>query len=113
MIDRFVPLLIKGRPEKSRLFQTVESGEMPEEGTLLDSEVEFIRKWIQACAPKETQSSIPDDCNSGGSDDDEPGDDEPGDDEPGDDEPGDDEPGDDEPGDDEPGDGEPGDDEPN
>ena len=119
MIDRFIPLLVKGKPQKSRLFLSVEEGEMPVEGTLSNVEIEFIKKWIEACAPKETPNSIPDDCEDGDDDDDGPGDDDdgPGDDdgEPGGDDDG--EPGDDdgEPGGDddgEPGgdDGEPGDD---
>ena len=115
MVDRFIPLLVKGKPQKSRLFLSVEEGEMPVDGTLSNIEIEFVKKWIDACAPKETPTSIPDNCNGNGDNDDGPGDDGPGDDdgEPGDDdgEPDDDdgEPDDDdgEPGDD---DGEPGDD---
>ena len=113
MVDRFIPLLVKGKPQKSRLFLSVEEGEMPVDGTLSNIEIEFVKKWIDACAPKETPTSIPDNCNGNGDNDDGPGDDGPGDDGPGDDdgEPGDDdgEPDDDdgEPGDD---DGEPGDD---
>ena len=84
MVDRFIPLLVKGKPEKSRLFLSVEDGEMPVEGVLSNIEIEFIKKWIEACAPKETSTSIPDDCRDGGDDDDGPGDD---DDEPGWDEP--------------------------
>ena len=73
MIDRFVPLLVKGIPEKSRLFQSVYEGEMPEEGTLSTAEIDFIKKWIQACAPKETLEFIPTDCGSNDDDDDGPG----------------------------------------
>lgn len=115
MVDRFIPLLVKGKPEKSRLFLSVEDGEMPVEGMLSNIEIEFIKKWIEACAPEDTPTSIPDDCSDGGDDDDGPGDDDdgPGDDD--DDEPGDDDdgPGDDDD-DDEPGndDDEPGWDEP-
>jgi len=101
MTDRFIPLLVKGMPHKSRLFLSVESGEMPVEGALSEVEVDFIKKWIEACAPKDTATSILSDCEiddgSGddgpGSDDDGPGsddDDGPGsdnDEEPGDDEP--------------------------
>ncbi len=111
MVDRFIPLLVKGKPQKSRLFLSVEEGEMPVEGTLSNVEIEFIKKWIEACAPKETPNSIPDDCEDGDDDDDGPGDDDDGpgdvDGEPGGDDDG--EPGDDdgEPGDD---DGEPGND---
>ena len=111
MVDRFIPLLVKGKPQKSRLFLSVEDGEMPVDGTLSNVEIEFIKKWIEACAPKETPNSIPDDCEDGDDDDDGPGDDDdgPGDvaGEPGGDDDG--EPGDDdgEPGDD---DGEPGND---
>ncbi len=104
MVDRFIPLLVKGKPQKSRLFLSVEDGEMPVEGTLSNVEIEFIKKWIEACAPKETPNSIPDDCEDGDDDDDGPGDDDDG---PGDvdGEPGGDDDG--EPGDD---DGEPGND---
>jgi hypothetical protein len=102
MVDRFIPLLVKGKPQKSRLFLSVEDGEMPVEGTLSNVEIEFIKKWIEACAPKETPTSIPDNCDGSGDNDDGPGDNGPGDD---DGEPGND---DGEPGDDE---GEPGDDE--
>ena len=112
MVDRFIPLLVKGKPQKSRLFLSVEDGEMPVDGTLSNVEIEFIKKWIEACAPKETPNSIPDDCEDGDDDDDGPGDDDddgPGDDDDGpgdvDGEPGGDDDG--EPGDD---DGEPGDD---
>ncbi len=111
MVDRFIPLLVKGKPQKSRLFLSVEDGEMPVDGTLSNVEIEFIKKWIEACAPKETPNSIPDDCEDGDDDDDGPGDDDDGpgdvDGEPGGDDDG--EPGDDdgEPGDD---DGEPGND---
>jgi len=62
MVDRFVPLLIKGKPERSRLFKSVDSGEMPEEGVLHPIEIEFIKQWIKACAPKDTPASIPDEC---------------------------------------------------
>ena len=104
MVDRFIPLLVKGKPQKSRLFLSVEEGEMPVDGTLSNIEIEFVKKWIDACAPKETPNSIPDDCEDGDDDDDGPGDDDDG---PGDvdGEPGGDDDG--EPGDD---DGEPGND---
>ena len=97
MIDRFVPLLIKGKAFKSRLFESVDSGEMPEEGMLSAAEIDFIRKWINACAPKTEADIRTDGCKTPT----DPGDGEPGedDDEPDDD---DDEPGDD---DDEPSDG--------
>jgi len=75
MVDRFVPLLLKGEPEKSRLFKSVDSGEMPEEGTLHPVEIEFIKQWIKACAPKETLTTIPDECSSDDDDDDDDWDD--------------------------------------
>ena len=113
MEDRFIPLLIKGDPENSRLYEAVETGDMPVEGTLSNKEIEFIRDWIVACAPKKAQNSIPTNCSDDGDgDDDEPGGDGPGGDEPGSDEPGSNEPGSDEPGSDEPGSDEPGSDEP-
>ncbi len=70
MVDRFIPLLIKGKPEKSRLFKSVHSGEMPEEGTLHPKEIEFIKQWIKACAPKNTPILIPAKCQSDDDDDD-------------------------------------------
>tara|TARA_R110002049_G_scaffold178078_4_gene345278 strand:- start:5419 stop:5928 length:510 start_codon:yes stop_codon:yes gene_type:complete len=70
MVDRFVPLLLKGKPEKSRLFKSVDSGEMPEEGTLHPAEIEFIKQWIKACAPKETPDTMPDECENDDDDDD-------------------------------------------
>jgi hypothetical protein len=100
--DRFVPILRKGKPLKSRLYLEVFYGEMPPKAPLNPKEIEYIKKWIEKCAPKD--DSTPDDCiDRPGDDDDEPGDD---DDEPGDDG---DEPSDDdgEPSDD---DGEPSDD---
>jgi len=82
MEDRFIPVLIKGSPQRSRLFLTVESFEMPPKVPLEPEEIEFIRKWIENCAPKDSKVG---NCNGSGSGDDGPGDDEPGDDEPSDD----------------------------
>ncbi len=94
MIDRFIPLLVKGRPDKSRLYLSVENGEMPIEGVLSNIEIEFIKKWIEACAPKNTTAIFAEDCDDsddGSGDNGEPGGDdgEPGGDdgEPGDDGP--------------------------
>jgi len=90
MVDRFIPLLVKGDPEDSRLYHSVETGEMPPKKRLTNEEIEFIHDWIDACAPEETPDSIPDGCSGhddDGDDDDGPGD-EPGGDEPGGDEPG-------------------------
>ncbi|MBK24561.1 MAG: hypothetical protein CME70_11255 [Halobacteriovorax sp.] len=70
MIDRFIPLLKKGLPEKSRLYETVESGEMPIRGRLHDKEIKFIANWIKACAPKEEVTTIPENCEEDGDDDD-------------------------------------------
>lgn len=70
MIRRFVPLLIKGKPEVSRLFISVETGEMPEQGKLHEKEIEFISNWIEACAPEETPEVILRDCPSDDDDDD-------------------------------------------
>ena len=108
--DRFIPIFVKGKPDRSRLFITVYKGEMPPKTPLEPEEVAYIKKWIELCGPDTTK----DGCQGSGSDqsDDEPSDDEPSDDEPSDDEPSDDEPSDDEPSDDEPSDDEPSDDEP-
>ena len=75
MVKRFVPLLIKGKPDTSRLFLTVESGEMPVEGVLHEKEVEFVKKWIEACAPKNEPEEIPTDCPTDDDDDDDDWDD--------------------------------------
>jgi hypothetical protein len=75
MVKRFVPLLIKGKPDTSRLFLTVESGEMPVEGVLHEKEVEFVKRWIEACAPKNEPEEIPSDCPSDDDDDDDDDDD--------------------------------------
>lgn len=75
MVKRFIPLLKKGKPEISRLYETVESGEMPELGKLHDKEIEFIAKWIKACAPKEEVTTIPEECPTDDDDDDDFGDD--------------------------------------
>ncbi len=64
MVDRFIPLLKKGFPEKSRLYDVVETGEMPIRERLNDDEIEFIAKWIRACAPNEAVTAIPDSCRS-------------------------------------------------
>lgn len=85
MTDRFVPLLRKGEPLRSRLFLEVESGEMPPRFPLEPEEIEYIKRWIELCAPKETPTLAGGCSPDGGPGDDEPGDDEPGDDEPGDD----------------------------
>jgi len=88
MIKRFVPLLKKGMPEKSRLYLSVFKGEMPVNRPLHKTEINFIKKWIEVCAPKESNSDLSADCNDDGGNDDGPGDDGPGDDdEPGNDEP--------------------------
>jgi len=66
MKDRFVPLLLLGKPEKSRFYQSVESGEMPISEKLHHKEIEFIRDWIKACAPNDPVETIPDNCDTGG-----------------------------------------------
>lgn len=70
MVERFIPLLIVGKPLKSRLFQSVESGEMPERGRLHDKEIAFIAEWIKVCAPNEETGQIPEKCKDAGNDDD-------------------------------------------
>ena len=99
--DCFIPIFVKGKPERSRLFITVDKGEMPPKTPLEPEEVAYIKRWIELCGP---ESAFKDGCQGGSpGDDDGPGDDdEPSDDEPSDDEPSDDEPSDDEPSDDEP-----------
>lgn len=77
MKDRFIPVLIKGHPERSRLFEEVESGSMPIRGKLHKKEIEFIANWIKACAPKKPVNQIPEKCED---DDDDDGDDDFGDD---------------------------------
>ena len=62
MVKRFVPLLIEGKPEISRLFISVDRGEMPPRGKLHEQDLDYIKRWIEACAPKETPSSIPAKC---------------------------------------------------
>lgn len=72
MTDRFIPLIVKGNPYKGRLYGSLESGEMPPKIRLHDKEIEFIKKWIEACAPKEDISEIPSECpddDTGGDDD--------------------------------------------
>tara|TARA_R110000868_G_scaffold132380_3_gene343233 strand:+ start:54456 stop:54842 length:387 start_codon:yes stop_codon:yes gene_type:complete len=71
MIDRFIPLIVKGNPYKGRLYNSLESGEMPPKSRLHVKEIEFIKKWIEACAPKEDLFEIPSECP----DDDDDGDD--------------------------------------
>ena len=63
MVKRFVPLLVGGKPEISRLFISVDSGEMPPKVRLPKGDVDYIRRWIEACAPKDTPSSIPEKCS--------------------------------------------------
>lgn len=73
--DRFVPVLIKGNSQRSRLFVSTFKGEMPPKVPLEEIEIAYIKKWIELCAPETTDSSTTD-CFSGpGDDDDEPGDD--------------------------------------
>ena len=62
MIDRFVPLLKKGDALKSRLFESVDSGMMPIGEKLHPVEIEYIRNWIDACAPDLEISEIPEKC---------------------------------------------------
>ncbi len=69
MIDRFVPLLVKGKPQISRLFLSVKSGDMPIEGSLQQEEIDFIKKWIEACAPKDELQQIPSECPTSDEDD--------------------------------------------
>lgn len=72
MVDRFIPLVVKGNPYKGRLFNSVESGEMPPKMNLHQKEIDFIKKWIEACAPKEAVTEIPSECpadDDGGDDD--------------------------------------------
>ncbi|MBD66218.1 MAG: hypothetical protein CME62_13490 [Halobacteriovoraceae bacterium] len=52
MKDRFIPLLVKGNPQKSRLYESVESGAMPINGRLKQYEIDYIKDWISACAPE-------------------------------------------------------------
>lgn len=74
MQDRFVPLLIKGKPEKSRFYKSVLSGEMPPKGPKLEPiEIEYISKWIKECAP-EFEGDSPS-CDDDPDDDDDFGDD--------------------------------------
>lgn len=70
MVNRFIPLLIKGKPEKSRLYKSVLSGEMPISGKLHSIEIEFIKNWIKACAPKIEVIPAPTNCKSDDDDDD-------------------------------------------
>ena len=63
MVKRFVPLIVGGKPEISRLFISVDSGEMPPKVRLPKGDVDYIRRWIEACAPKDTPSSIPEKCS--------------------------------------------------
>lgn len=72
MVSRFIPLLIKGEPQKSRLYAEVYKGTMPIRGRLHDKEIEYISNWIKACAPKEATTTIPEKCedDAGGDDDD-------------------------------------------
>lgn len=71
MIDRFIPLIVKGNPYKGRLFESVESGEMPPKIRLHAREIDFIKKWIEACAPKDDITEMPSECpdDDGGDDD--------------------------------------------
>jgi len=67
MIDRFAPLFIVGRGERSRLVKSLThtnlEKRMPLEANQLSIlEIEFITNWINACAPKETLEEIPDEC---------------------------------------------------
>lgn len=70
MVSRFIPLLIKGKSEKSRLYQSVESGEMPIKGHLHHLEIKFIKDWIDTCAPKVLAEEDFSSCDTGGGDDD-------------------------------------------
>ena len=76
--SRFVPILVKGNAERSRLFLSVKHGEMPPKAPLDPKEIDYIKKWIDLCAPEfqEDINLCKDRIPS------EPGDDEPGDDEP-------------------------------
>lgn len=67
--SRFIPLFIKGKPEKSRLYQSVESGKMPIEGRLHNKEIEFIWDWIKACAPNNETDDTPSECKDSDDDD--------------------------------------------
>lgn len=63
MKSRFIPLLKKGRPQKSRLFTAVRDGEMPPDGRLKDYEIDYLGEWIQACAPESPTDTIPVNCD--------------------------------------------------
>lgn len=69
-IDRFVPVFLKGDPERSRFYQSVFNGEMPTSQKLHDKEIQFIKDWILACAPNSPVDTIPDNCDDGDDDDD-------------------------------------------
>ncbi|MCO4795052.1 MAG: hypothetical protein KC493_15150 [Bacteriovoracaceae bacterium] len=72
--DRFVPILIKGKAEKSRLYKSVLSGEMPAQSSMLSSqEIEYIKRWINNCAPEFENDQA--DCLDDSDDDDDFGDD--------------------------------------
>ncbi|MFT6631539.1 MAG: hypothetical protein ACJAS4_001488 [Bacteriovoracaceae bacterium] len=75
MIDRFAPLFILGKGEKSRLVKSLTHTDlerrMPLDANQLSKlEIEFITNWINACAPKETLEEIPDECSTPPGDDD-------------------------------------------
>ena len=72
MSPKFIPLLKKGHPDKSRLYDEVFTGNMPIKERLHDKEIAYIANWIKACAPKEETTTIPETCedDSGGDDDD-------------------------------------------
>jgi uncharacterized membrane protein len=55
----FIPLLVKGDAENSSLYKAVASGDMPPKtkNDLNDAEVDYVKRWIDACAP-ETEDDI-------------------------------------------------------
>jgi len=75
LVKRFVPLLIKGRPETSRLYIVVDNSEMPIDGSLSQKEIDFIGQWIEICAPKYEPEQLPDECQADDNPDDDWGDD--------------------------------------
>lgn len=48
----FVPVINKGKPEESTLYSEVFKGSMPPKVPLEEVEIQYIRDWIEKCAPE-------------------------------------------------------------
>ena len=57
-------------PKKSRLWEEVDNGNMPIKERLHQKEIDFIAKWIRACAPNEEITELPKSCEEDDDDDD-------------------------------------------